>query len=401
VAVAVQVYVLWAVVGAAALLVWGAVLAGLRAPVASDPLTLRYFSGPFLSRAEQYQRVSLTVYLVRQAMNLLLLTAAALAAWRYFAPGQRLSIPAAAGYLFLFLLLLQLLNLPLAYYRGFVIEHRFELSSYSAAGWLLDYAKSGLISLLLTTAALAGLYFLMLRFTGRWWLPAGLLLTFFMFLGVYIFPVVIDPLFYRFTPLEDQELNSAIVDMAAEAGIAVDQVLVADASRRTTKANAYFTGLGRTKRIVVFDTLLHRFSREEVLSVVAHEMGHWRHGHIFKGIILGAAGGFAALGLLFLLLEWMGEPPGFRAAPLAFLFLTVLALGFAPVENYISREFERQADREALALAGDAETFISMQQRLAVANLAVARPHPLIKFALYTHPPVMERIACALEKQGG
>ncbi len=396
-----QVYVLWAVVGAAALLVWGAVLAGLRAPVASDPLTLRFFSEPFLSRAAQYQRVSLTVYLVRQAMNMLLLTAAALAAWRHFAPGLRLSVPASAGYVLLFLLLLQLLNLPLAYYRGFVIEHRFALSSYSAAGWLLDYAKSGLISLLLTTASLAGLYFLMLRFTGRWWLPAGLILTFLIVLAAYIYPVVIDPLFYRFSPLEDRELNSAIVDMAAEAGIAVDQVLVADASRRTTKANAYFTGLGGTKRIVLFDTLLNQFSREEVLSVVAHEMGHWRHGHILKGIILGTAGGFAALGLLFLLLGWMGEPPGFRVVPLAFLFLTVLNLGFAPAENYITRAFERQADREALALTGDAETFISMQQRLAEVNLAVARPHPLIKFALYTHPPVMERIEYALEKVGG
>src|SRR5690606_26529682 len=146
-----------------------------------------------------------------------------------------------------------------------------------------------------------------------------------------------------------------------------------------------------TKRIVLFDTLLNQFSREEVLSVVAHEMGHWRHGHILKGIILGTAGGFAALGLLFLLLGWMGEPPGFRVVPLAFLFLTVLNLGFAPAENYITRAFERQADREALALTGDAETFISMQQRLAEVNLAVARPHPLIKFALYTHPPVMER----------
>lgn len=390
--------IVWAIVGLGALLVWGAVLAGLLTPAAPDALTLKYFNESFLNRAAEYQRVSLTFYLIRQALTIAILTAAALLAWRHFAPAARLSVPAAAGYIVLFLLLFQLLNLPLAYYRGFIVEHQFGLSNYTAAAWLIDYAKSAMIGVLISSAGLIGLYFLMLRRPGRWWLPAGVALTFFILLGTYFYPLVIDPLFYRFTPLEDRELNSAIVTMAGEAGIAVDQVLVADASRRTQKANAYFTGLGGTKRIVLFDTLLQRFDREEVLAVVAHEMGHWRHMHIPKGISLGITGGFAALGLFFLLLGWMGVSADFRAIPLAFLFLTLATLAASPFENYISRTFERQADREALALTGNPEAFISLKQNLAETNLSVVRPHPLIKLALYTHPPIMERIEQAIEK---
>lgn len=393
-----QVLIVWAALGLGALLVWGAVLAGLLAPIAPDTLTLKYFNEAFLNRAAEYQRVSLTFYLIRQALTLVILTGTAVLAWRHFAPAARLSVPAAAAYIVLFLLLFQLLNLPLAYYRGFVVEHSFGLSNYSIAAWLIDYAKSALIGVILSSAGLAGLYFLMLRWPGRWWLPAGAALTFFILLGTYFYPLLIDPLFYRFTPLEDRELNSAIISMAAEAGIDVEQVLVADASRRTRKANAYFTGMGKTKRIVLFDTLLQRFERDEVLAVVAHEMGHWRHRHISKGIAVGVAGAFAALGFFSLLLGWMGVSADFRAIPLAFLFLTLLTLAASPFENYLSRTFERQADREALALTGNRQAFISLKQNLAETNLSVARPHPLIKFALYTHPPIMERIEQAVEK---
>ncbi len=387
-----QASLVWAVIGVGALLVWGAVLAGLLSPIAPDALTLEYFNEAFLNRAAEYQRVSLTVYLIRQALTFAILTGAALLAWRHFSPAARLSVPAAAGYIALFLLLFQLLNLPLAYYRGFIVEHSFGLSNYTAAAWLIDYAKSAFISVLISSAGLSGLYFLMLRRPDRWWLPAGVALTFFILLGAYFYPLVIDPLFYRFTQLEDRELNSAIASMAAAAGIAVDQVLVADAGRRTQKANAYFTGLGGTKRIVLFDTLLQRFEHDQILAVVAHEMGHWRHRHIPKGIALGVVGGFAVLGLFYLLLGWMGLSADFRAIPPAFLFLTLVTLAASPFENYISRGFERQADREALALTGNPEAFISLKQNLAETNLSVPRPHPLIKFALYTHPPIMERI---------
>jgi len=185
--------------------------------------------------------------------------------------------------------------------------------------------------------------------------------------------------------------------MAAAAGINIDRVLVADASRRTSKVNAYFTGMGRTQRIVLYDTLLQRFSREELLAVVAHEMGHWRGRHLAAGVALEALGTFAALFLLNFATNRMGLAGDFRIIPLAFLFMLLVTTAAAPPQNAISRAKERQADAAALELTGNPEAVISLQQSLAQANLSVVRPHPLLKFALYTHPPTMERIEHALE----
>jgi STE24 endopeptidase len=390
--------VLWVVPGAAALLVLAAVAAGLLFPAAPDALTLRYFDHAFLTRAADYQRAGLAVYLARQLLGFTILAAFAFAALRYFRERPPLTVAAAAGWILLFLLLFYLLNLPLSFYRGFVVEHRFGFSTHTVGSWFADYAKSLLINLVFTTAGLAGFYYLLLRSPARWWVAAGTVFALFLLLGTYLYPVVIDPLFHRFTELEDETLNTAILAMAGSAGIRADRVLVADASRRTRKANAYFTGLGGTKRIVLYDTLVEGFSREEVLSVVAHEMGHWRHGHIHKGVALGALGGFFALFLFKLLLDGMGLSPGFRAVPLTLLFWTLLSLASMPVQNAISRGFEREADRAALELAGSPEAFISLKRNLALNNASVVRPHPLLKFALYTHPPVMERIEMALRE---
>jgi STE24 endopeptidase len=390
---------LWIIPGAAAALVLGAVLAGLLFPGAPpDPATLRYFEPGFLARAGAYQRAGLSVFLARQALLLAFLAAAAGAALRYFRDRPSPPVPAAAAWIGLVLILFQLLNLPLDYYRGFVVEHRFGFSTLTPGGWFLDYGKAALINLLISAAGLTGLYFLLLRRPAHWWIAAGAVLALFLLLSSYLYPLLIDPLFYRFSAPEDEALNGAILAMADRAGIPVEKVLVADASRRTRKVNAYFTGLGRTKRIVLFDTLLESFRREEVLAVVAHEMGHWRHQHILKGIALGALGGLIAFYLFQLLLQGMGIAPGFRALPLALLFLALLSLAAMPAGNALSRSFEREADRTSLELAADPGAFISLKQKIALANLAVVRPHPLLKFTLYSHPPVMERIEMALEK---
>ncbi|MEW5785456.1 MAG: M48 family metallopeptidase, partial [Bacillota bacterium] len=318
--------VVWVILAAAALSTLAAVLAGLLSPVSTDPLTRQYFSRAFLERAAAYQRVSLTVYLLRRLVSLAFLTALVTAAMRYWRAAPPVALPRAAALILLFLLLFQLVNLPFDYYRSFIVEHRFGFSAYTLTGWLLDYGKSAAIGLLISTGGLIGLYFLLLRRPERWWVAAGTALTLFMLIGTYLYPLIIDPLFNRFTPLEDEALNSAIVQLAAGAGIKVDQVLIADASRRTNKVNAYFTGVGRTKRIVIYDTLLERFSAAEVLAVIAHEMGHWRGQHILKGMLVGALGSFAALFLLNSLVNRSGLAGDFRVIPLALLFFLLLSL---------------------------------------------------------------------------
>ncbi|NLL58101.1 MAG: M48 family metallopeptidase, partial [Firmicutes bacterium] len=296
----------WFVLGTAALLLLAAVLAGTLLKSSSGSEALQYFEQNFLTRAAAYQRSAILVSVARQFIFWGALSAVAAVVWKQFPSQARAPLLPTVAYLALIVLLLSLLTFPLDYYRGFILEHRFGLSLQSFSAWLTDYAKNFSISFLLTVLALFGLYLLMIRLPGRWWAAAGVFVTLFLVLSTYLYPIIIDPLFYRFTTLEDEELHSSIIEMSKEAGIEVDKVLVADASRRTTKVNAYFTGMGRTKRIVIFDNLLAGFSKEEILAVIAHEMGHWKHSHIFKGIVLGAAGMFLGFFLLQRLLDGMG-----------------------------------------------------------------------------------------------
>lgn len=390
-----QAIAVWIILGAAAVAYLLLVLAGMLAYSPGDDPGKIYFSGHFLTRAAAYQRAGLTVSLLRLAFNLLFLAAAACAALRYFQASPRPPFAAAAGYIFVFLLLMRLLRLPFDFYRGYNIEHRFGFSAQTAAEWFADYGKSALVELLISAAALAGLYLLVTRLPGQWWLPAGAVVAIFLVLSSYLYPLLIEPLFYRFTPLEDEELRQQILDLAARGGVEVEGVLVADAGRRTHKVNAYFSGIGGTRRIVIYDTLLERFTPQEVLAVIAHEMGHWKRRHIEQGIIAGAAASFVALYALQLLLQKMNLHADIRALPLAMLFFTLASLAAAPVENALSRHWEREADRIAFSLTGDRDTFVSLYRKLAQSNLSVPQPHPFLKATIYTHPPPLERIEAA------
>ncbi len=388
----------WFALGAAAFILLAAVLVGTFLKSSSGNEVLQYFNQEFLRHAAAYQRSAIIVFAARQVAIWGALLAVAAVLWRYFPALQRMSLLSTAGYIAFIVFVLSLLTFPLDYYRGFILEHRFGVSVQSFSSWMADYAKSFTISFLITVLALLGLYLLMVRLPGRWWPAAGVLFTFFLILSTYLYPLIIDPLFYRFETLENEEMRSSIIDMSREAGIEVDKVLVADASRRTNKVNAYFTGMGRTKRIVIFDNLLTRFSNEETLAVIAHEMGHWKHSHIFKGIILGAIGMFFGFFLLQKLLDGMGAGADIRGLVLALLFFTLFSFVSLPFQNALSRAFERQADLEAIRLTRDSRTSISLAQNLARTNLSEVNPHPFVKVVLYTHPPVMERIELALRE---
>lgn len=395
-----QTTAVWAVLAAAALLYLGTVLAGMLAaspPIAGEELN---FSEPFIGRSAAYQQAGLAVFLLQQFFTLLFLAAVLLIALRYFRAAPQPSLAAASGYILLFLILQQLLSLPFDYYRGFLLERRFALTARTAASWFADYGKSVLIGFLISAAALMGFYFLITRRPLHWWLPAGAIFSLFLLLSAYLYPVLIEPLFYRFTPLADEPLLEGITALAGRAGIEVDRVLVADAGRRTSKANAYFSGMGRTKRIVIYDTLLENFTPEEVLAVIAHEMGHWSHRHLWREIMISAASSFLALYALYLLLQKAGLHADFRALPAALLFFALLSLAAAPAQSAYSRSLERQADRTAFSLVGDPAPFVSLFRKLALSNLSVVQPHPLLEASFYTHPPLLKRIDAARRYAG-
>jgi STE24 endopeptidase len=301
------------------------------------------------------------------------------------------------------LALLLAARFPLALYGGFLRERAWGLGTQSFAGWLGDYAKGAALVAAIVLPASSGLWALVRAAPRGWPWVAGATTALLAALLTFLAPVVVDPLFHSFRPLRDPALERDVRGLAARAGLPVDQVLEADASRRTTKANAYLTGLGRTRRIVLYDTLVGAAPPDEIRMVVAHEMGHWRHHHIWKGIGLGAAAGFLAWGIAGWALRWAAARPAFRLAgpgdlaglALIVLVLAVLDAATLPLQNAVSRAFEREADRTSLELTGDPGAFIRGEVTLARTNLAdVAPPRPMVWF-LYTHPPVLERIAAA------
>jgi len=299
------------------------------------------------------------------------------------------------------LVLFRLLLLPLDLYGGYVREHAYDLATQRLGGWLLDWGKGLLLQMALLVPTVHVLYALIRRDPLRWFVPAAAVLGGLIVALTFLAPILIDPLFHTFTPLSDPALKARVTRLAERAGFPVEQVLVADASRRTVKANAYVTGFGRTKRIVLYDTLLTGASPEEVEVVLAHEIGHRVHHHIWKGVGLSILALLAGLGVAALVLRWgvtqrlLPHAADSAGLPLLVLTLFVLNLATLPVQNAISRHFERQADRAALALSRSREAYISMEVGLARSNLADITPPGWAVFLLYTHPPVLERIAIA------
>ncbi len=300
-----------------------------------------------------------------------------------------------------------LASLPLAYVRGFEIQQAWGLSTQSAPAWLGDSLRSLVVSIIIAAVA-ATTFFGLVRWQPRtWWIWAWAGFTALTALLFFLYPVAIAPLFNRFTPLDDPSLERDIRSLASEAGVEVDQVLVADASRRSTLENAYVAGLGRTRQVVLYDTLLTAGGPAETRFVVAHELAHDRENHVLKNLALSSAGlltGFAVLALLAhrtRLWSWAGaEGVADQAAlPLLMVFATAATLVLLPAQNAVSRRFEAHADRIALELTQDPDTAIRVQRRLAFANLADLRPPRVAVWLLYSHPPVAERIAAAVAEK--
>ena len=296
-------------------------------------------------------------------------------------------------------------SLPIAFYRSFLLEHRFGLSRESARRWLGDQVKGLSLSAAFSAAGAAALYTAIRLWPEWWWLVAGAGFAVVTVVLARLAPVLLLPIFFNFRALRREELRERLVTLSSKAGLRVLDACEWQLSDRTKKANAALTGIGRTRRILVSDTLLAHYSDDEIEAILAHEMAHHVHGDIWKGIALESGAALLGFYLMRVVLQRLWEPMGWRGiadpagVPVLVLTAGVLSLALLPVTNAISRARERAADRFAWRLTGNPSALASAIERLASQNLAERSPSRLAVWLFHSHPPVDERIAAA-RRQG-
>ncbi len=307
--------------------------------------------------------------------------------------------------IFLYLLMLtaisRALGFPLDYY-GFRLEHRYHLSNQRTRSWLWDEFKGLLIGLVFATVVVELLYLLIRNVPQYWWLMAWAL-----FLGLFVLlaqlaPVVLFPIFYKFEPLDNEELRKRLVVLSERAGTRVRGVYKWNLSEKSKKANAALTGLGATRRIILADTLLDQYSDDEIEAVLAHELGHHVHRHILKSILVQAGTTLAGFYLANEVLRYAVERANmfermsdFANLPLLVLVATLLSFLLMPALNAYSRFNERQADRYCFQSVASVEPFISSMNKLAEQNLAEKTPSRWVEWLFHSHPAIAKRVAAA------
>ena len=294
-----------------------------------------------------------------------------------------------------------LLRIPFNLYDTFVIEDRYGFNTLTLKIWISDLFKGIALSALLGGLLLYLLLVLVIYGGETWWVWAWIGVGGFELLMLWLFPVVIAPLFNKFEPVGNKGLEDRIGTLMEKVGLRAKGVFRMDAGKRSKHTNAYFTGIGRSKRIVLFDTLLASHTEEEILAILAHEVGHWKKKHTLKQIVLLELLSLTVFYAVAKLLDWrlLYQTFGFQESiPYVGLFLIgalISPLGYfaQPLESAISRRFEREADDLGLDLIGTAEPMRSALKRLAVDNLANLAPHSLYAWFYYSHPPLAERIS--------
>jgi len=286
---------------------------------------------------------------------------------------------------------------PADYYLDYYLEHKYSLSNQTFFKWIWEDLKESLVGSAISIPILLLFFLALNKFGSLWWLPFSIILFIVSVLLAKIAPVVIFPLFYKITAYNNDELKEKIMKLSEGAGMKVENIYLFNMSKNTKKANAAFTGLGSTKRILLGDTLIENFTPDEIETIIAHELGHYKKKHIIKNIILGVFFSFISFYVIASLYEmsllWIGFSLRTEIAALPLLALWGMLIGalLAPVSSYISRKFEYEADAYAVETAGKKEAFISALNKLTDQNLADRDPHPFVEWYFYSHPSVGNR----------
>ena len=290
------------------------------------------------------------------------------------------------------------LFMPVNIYIGFYLEHKYNLSNQTFFKYFLENVKSMLVGLVIGIPILLLFFFVINQFGDLWWLVFASAMFLISVVLSQLFPIIILPIFYKILPLNDEELKIRISNLAKGAGIKVENVFSFDMSKNTKKANAAFTGLGKTKRIILGDTLLNDYTKDEIETVIAHELGHYKHKHIIKNIVFGTVASFLTFFIISILyknsLGWFDfeNITQIAALPLLSLWAMIIGLIQSPIGNILSRKYEYEADRYAIESTIKPESFIKTLNKLTDQNLGDREPHPFIEWFFYSHPSIKNRI---------
>jgi len=287
---------------------------------------------------------------------------------------------------------------PINFYLGFYLEHKYNLSNQTFSKWIWENLKALAVSVVIGTPILLIFFYSISNFNSLWWLPFAIVLFLVSVILARIVPVFILPLFYKIIPIDNEDLKSRIKMLAKDAGIKVENVYRFDMSRNTKKANAAFTGIGKSKRILLGDTLTDNYTQDEIETVIAHELGHYKKKHITKNIIIGTASSFLTLFLVAFFYENSLPLFGFKSineiAALPVLSLLAMLIGViqTPLSNMLSRKYEYEADQYAVSITKKPIAFIATLEKLTEQNLADKDPHPFVEWFFYSHPSIKNRI---------
>ena len=290
------------------------------------------------------------------------------------------------------------LTSPLSYYSGFYLEHKYHLSNQSLFAWIREGLKGMIVSVPLALPILLFFFYCLKNFGMLWWLPVSAALFLVTVILARLAPVLIFPLFYKFEPLNEGSMKEKILTLCARVGVHVAGIFTFNLSKNTKKANAAFTGIGKSKRIILGDTLVQNFTDDEVETVFAHELGHYKMKHVWMMMLIGTLNSF--LGLYFtaqlyaVSLSWLGfaAPDQIGALPLLTLWLGVYSLVSSPISNHVSRINEYSADRYAIQITSNKDAFINALRKLARINLAETSPPAIVEFLFHSHPSIEKRV---------
>lgn len=291
-----------------------------------------------------------------------------------------------------------LFTAPISFYSEYILEHKFNLSNLTLKKYFTDKLKSLAISLLIGVPILLLFYYLLVNYPDNWWLFFSVAMFLISVVLAQIFPILIFPLFFKLKPIENKELISEIKEIADKSNFKFSKIYSFDLSSKTKKANAALTGIGKTKKIILGDTLLDMLSIEEIKTVLAHEIGHYKLKHIPKNLIISTLQSFLIFYLISVLYKSSIDYLGFEsvaqiaAFPLLILWGFLIGLFITPISNMLSRKFEYEADEFAVQLTNLSEAFKSALTKLFEKNLADKEPHPFVEWYFYSHPSYKKRL---------
>lgn len=294
-----------------------------------------------------------------------------------------------------------LLSFPVNFYQTFVLEHKFCLTKQKFTDWLKDQAKSSTIFYIIIVILFEAFYFILKISPNFWWLIISLFWIFFNLILARVTPIIIIPLFFKYRKLSDETLRQRILNLAGKTKVKILDVFEIDFSKKTLKANAAFVGWGRSRRVILADTLKDKYSYDEIEVILAHEFAHYKLKHLIKLILLNSSATILAFYFIYRTSDFVLYLFGYQALsdigalPVILMYFVIFGIIMDPFSNYISRCMERNADKAALRITGLKDAFISMIDKLADQNLADRKPHPLIKLFFFDHPPISERIKMA------